>query len=29
MNPCNPRVDLFANVFTVTNHSNQPITAEI
>ncbi|WP_203362760.1 DUF6143 family protein [Bacillus sp. REN10] len=29
VNPCGSNVDLFVNAFTITNHSNQPFTAEI
>ncbi|TSI03180.1 DUF6143 family protein [Lysinibacillus sp. BW-2-10] len=29
INPSNSDVDLFVNAFTITNHSNQPIVAEI
>ena len=29
VNPCDSDVDLFVNAFTITNHSNQPILAEI
>lgn len=29
INPCYSDIDLFVNAFTITNHSNQPIIAEI
>lgn len=29
INPLNSDVDLYVNAFTITNHSNKPITAEI
>lgn len=29
INPLNSDIDLFVNAFTITNHSNQPIIAEI
>ena len=29
INPLNSGVDLYVNAFTITNHSNKPITAEI
>ncbi|MBO0997437.1 hypothetical protein IOC57_06685 [Bacillus sp. SD075] len=29
VNPCNSDVNIFVNAFTITNHSNQPFTAEI
>ncbi|MBC6972607.1 hypothetical protein H9I32_09425 [Bacillus sp. Xin] len=29
VNPCHSNVNLFVNAFTITNHSDQPFTAEI
>jgi hypothetical protein len=29
VNPYNSNIDLFVNAFTITNHSNQPVEAEI